>query len=101
MRSLPVGRDGSLLFWARHNNKTTVIKCKRCPQCGQLQSIRREICKQCGYIFSFLCEGCSRDTNGTPFCKECSESGKYHWHRIENARKDDDVPPFCIPNWED
>lgn len=81
MKMPKIGRNGEILYYFKKRKKQ--IRCKRCPQCSWIQPIKYSICKKCGFVFDFLCECCGCDTDGSPFCPECSELGQYHWNRYK------------------
>lgn len=64
------------------NNEETKI----CPRCGNEVLERRAQCAKCHYCFPMSCEGCGREVMGRIFCRECSESGEYHFQRTESLR---------------
>lgn len=54
---------------------------KQCPRCGNKVLKHLAQCADCHYSFMMLCAGCGRDVQGRAFCRECSESGVYHFQR--------------------
>lgn len=54
---------------------------KTCPRCGEEVLEHLAQCSKCHYAFLMLCGGCGRDVQGRVFCRECSESGIYHFQR--------------------
>lgn len=62
---------------------------KTCPQCGEEVSERLAYCsnkKYCHFAFPMSCQGCGREIRGRVFCRECIESGIYHFQRAESLQ---------------
>lgn len=72
---------------------------KICPNC---ENECREVdarCKECGYQFMMLCEGCGRDVKGFSLCKECRQQGYKRAPFDKNAENLDDFG--LLADWED
>ena len=66
--------------------------------CSQCKKKCREVdarCKECGYRFMMLCEGCGRDVKGFTLCKECRQQG------YKRAPFEKDSTPFSGDEWLD
>lgn len=73
----------------------TLVKTKICPKCKKRCGEIDARCKECGYRFMVLCEGCGRDVCGYTLCADCRIPG----HKRPPFAKDS--TPFSGDEWLD